>query len=315
MPDFASVTDLLHPDPHCPPVRRDTLLIAVMHYERGDHLRLLMESIERNAPGVRVVVIDDGSTDPEAVGQLTAITRHHLVLVNRGNNDSLYLRGLHTNMNVALDHAAREGIPYVFFVQDDQQIVRPLDERFFAEVSGLFRCSGAISQVVPMFFKGFLATRLLAERFGVERERGFYYEKRSSYGVSDIGIVSVPRLDAHAFRFAMDEGGSGAAAAQLGLRIVFNRNPVLMYTPWPRTMRDSPNAVQAFGLGVNPYAYMSDEDIAALLGRPVEAFPIAENHLRTNAPVRRPWWYTAVNPRSMAEYEDFLRLKAADGEL
>lgn len=315
MPHLPPITACLEPDPDCPALRRDNLLIAVMHHERGDHLRLLMESIERNAPGVGVLIVDDGSADPQSVAVLRELSLRHTVLVNGSRRSGGYLGGLHANMNGVLDHAERHGFAYVFFVQDDQQIVRPLDDRFLEEVTGVFRSAAAISQVIPMFFKGFYPTARLLERYGIERERGFYYERTVSYGIADIGIVSVGRLAARSFRFVTGESNSAARAAHLGLRIVYNRNPVVMYTPWPLTGRDHPQLAQALGLGVHPFAQMEDADIAALLDRPGTELPIAEKHLRTLTPLRIPWWYTSVTENDIRQYNAFLAEKAQLGEL
>lgn len=302
MPDFLPVTAFMQPDPNAPAVRPDTVLIAIFHYNRADHLRLLMESVERNAPAIRIAVFDDGSTDPDAVALLRALAGRHSVFVNRSDNNAIYLRGLHANMNAALDYAAQHGIPYVFFVQEDQQFVRPLDDAFFSEVDALFRGCSVISQVVPMFFKGFFPEEKLRERYGMERDRQFYYENVPGYGIADIGIASVGRLTRSGFRFSHSEGDSGLTALRHGFRVAFNRNPVLMYTPWPRTTRDHPETVKAFSMGVNPFDPMTEADIQALLTRPLDIFPVAEAFLRANPALRRPWWYTAVNAHSMAEY-------------
>lgn len=315
MSEFAPVTDFLTPDPACPPVRPETMLVAVMHYNRGTHLRVLMDSIERHLPGASVLVMDDGSTDPATVDLLQTLAGRHTVLVNRGDNTSVYLRGLHANMNAVLEYAGQRNIPYVFFVQDDQQFVRPLDGRFFDEITALFRGCAVLSQVVPMFFKGFYTHKSLDERFGADAERGFYYERRPNYGICDIGITSVERLARFSFRFRHDEGGSARYAAGLGLRIVFNRNPVLMYMPWPRTERELPADIESLAVGVNPYADMTDDEIEALCSRPIVAFPVAESHLRTLQEVKRPWWYTVVNSHTISEYNDFLLQKIECGEI
>lgn len=316
MSAFDPITELLRPDPDCPAVRPDTVLVAVMHYERGDHLRLAIESIERNAPGMKVLIADDGSQDADTVALLHALAHRHTVVVNKAQNSAVYLRGLHANMNAVLGYAKEKGFPYVFFLQEDQQIVRPLDAAFFAEVDAAFRGNAALSQLIPVFFRAYLPNSLLTARYGIDPQQGFYYEKRPNYGVSDIGITSVQRLAAHGFRFLDDEGNSGTAALRLGLRIGIARNPVFMYTPWPRTTRDHPDNVSAFGLGVNPFQDMTEEDIRALCARSPEIFPVAERHLRTvSAHVRQPWWYTSLTPHSLSQYKAFLQQKAEEGEV
>lgn len=286
-----------------------------MHYDRGQNLSLLIESIERNVAGAHIAIFDDGSTEPDTVALLQTLANRCPIFINREKNSQVYLRGLHANMNAALDYAVNQGFSYVFFVQEDQQFIRKIDGAFFSEVENIFRCSPSISQVIPMFFKGYFPSEVLLKRYGIERVTGFYYENQPAYGVSDIGITSIERLANHGYRFSHDESSSGLKALECGLRIAFNRNPALMYTPWPRTTRDHPHTVQALGLGVNPFNNMTDVEIQALLSRPIDVYPIAEQYLRTITPSRQPWWYTAITQESIKQYNSYLRQKSEIGEL
>jgi hypothetical protein len=292
------------------------MLIALMGYNRGANLRLAVDSIERNLPGAALTIVDDNSTCPDTVALLRELAPRHRVIVSRAGNDRVYLRGLHVNMNAALELALREKFDYIFFIQDDQQIVRPLDEVFFGEMTGVFRSDRAIAQVMPSFFKGFYTREALAERFAVDEANGIYHCRGASqFSIGDTGITSLARLEARQFRFDRTEHLSGQTAQRLGLRFVLSRNPVFMYTPWPATARDHPEIIRRFNLGVHPFDYMTEEEIARLRARPAAEFPIAETHLRTADALRRPWWYTAINKFTVDEYNSFLQKKREQGEL
>lgn len=304
------------PDPDMPAVQPHSMLIAVMGYNRGESLKLAVDSIERHAPDVPLVVLDDGSTCLDTQAILRSMANRHRVLVSRAADDRVYLRGLHANMNAVLDLATREGFTSVFFVQDDQQIVRTLDPTFFDETTRAFRSDRAIVQVIPIFFKGFFPRAQLAERYTVDVEHQFYHGRGGGlFGIADIGILNLSRLNAAGFRFDTTENASSQTASRLRLRFVHSKNPVVMYTPWPATSRDHPEVVRRLNLGVHPFEDMSESEAASFCARPIEILPVAEDFLRTREALRRPWWYTAINDFTIREYNDFCRRKQEAGEL
>lgn len=303
------------PDPTAVPVRPETTLIALMGYNRGSYLANAVRSIKQNAPDARLVIVDDGSADPETLTILQNLARRHRVMVSRMGDDRVYLRGLHANMNAVLDIAAGERHAHVFFMQDDQQLVRPLDAGFYDEATRAFAADSAIGLVSPMFFKGFFTTGYFRERYAIDTAGGFYHEREArQFGIGDIGLLDVARLAAKGFRYAATETTSSDAAARLGLRFVLMRNPVLMYTPWPATTRDHPDTIGRMNLGLHPFDAMTSADIDRLCRRPIEEFPVAEHFLRTVETLRRPWWYTVLNDDTVRQYNALVRQKLESGE-
>jgi hypothetical protein len=289
-------------------VTASDMLIAVMHYERPRHLANMVASLERCAPGCRFVVIDDNSAEPESVLYLRELSTRHSVMVNRSTEaQGFYLGGLHGNMNFMLDYARQHGFKYLFYVQEDQQFVRVMDEHFFKEVTTIFQSYKNIVQVNSTFFKGFYGTDSLRRRYSYDQTGGYYFESAVKDGISDIGIVHLDRLAMREFRFAGSESESGQAAAEAGMRLVLHRNPVLMYTPWPDNPRNNQEMANALHAGLHPFEYMTEDDTARLLNRPDEIFPVAEYFLRADPNLHKPWWYTTIDHGRMREYLDLIR--------
>lgn len=275
------------------------ILVAVMSYNRGPYLKNCIASIQRHMPGAKIAIFDDNSSDPETQKILAELGRNIEVNVNQTAGSNSHLKGLYHNMNKALDRAQELSKEYVFFVQDDQQLVRPFDKTFWKEILDIFQSREDLCQVIPVFFKGFWPESQLKARFQTVEPAGYYIE--STYGIADIGIVHLSRLLKKNFRFKNSEGESSSHAFSLGLRTAHCRNPIFMYTPWPRVFRKIKNPIVRWAadlnqLGVNtgchPFKDMSDEKIQLLLSRPIHEFPKAENFLETYSKLRKPWWYS-----------------------
>lgn len=313
----ATATPAPHPDPEMPALTPASLLIAVMGYNRGDYLAVAVDSIERNAPGIPLVIVDDGSTDPATVALLERLGTRHRILISSTSPGRAHWRslgglgGLAENMNAVIELATREGFAAVFFIQDDQQLVRPLDAGFFEETTQVFRSDRAIAQVLPLFFRGLYTKAALRARYPIDRANGIY---DIGFGIADTGILHLGRSNAKGFRFGTTENLSGQKARALGMRFVHVKNPVVMFMPWPATTRDHPDVVRQLNLGVHPFLDMGEEEVARLRANPIDVYPVAEEILKTREPLRRPWWYTMVTDATVLEYNEFCRRKQEAGE-
>jgi len=272
--------------------------ISVLSFNRGQYLQNCVQSIERHAPNSSIKIFDDASTCPETRDILKKLANKHEVFINENSTLKSHLKGLYQNMNWALQIAKSHGFEFVFFIQDDQQIVRKLDENFYEEIKSIFASSEQICQITPTFFKGFLPEHILYSRFNPNEKFGYYL---SDCGIGDTGITHLYRLEEKKFLFQNSEGDSSKLALSLGLRAAQPKNPVLMYTPWPRVARNIQNPIirLLFSLnqlgvkaGCNPFFDMDQRSIERLLKRPLSVLPIAENFLRTKKKLRMPWWYS-----------------------
>lgn len=300
------------------PLTAQSVTIAVMSHNRGAYLRHAVESIWRHAPHSRLLIVDDDSDDPETRDYLQEVAEKAEVILNlskRQKKRGAYLGGLYDNMNIAVARSAAQGVPYIFIMQDDQQLLRALDTEFFAGVERIFAADPTVCQVQPLFFKGFVPHDELERRFCWNADLGFYRERTPSYGICDIGIIAVQRLTSRGFTFVQGEGNNARRALDLGLTMVQYRDPVLMYMPWPRTDRDTPAMTARYALGPHAFRPMGEEACRRLLARPIEHFPLAEDYLDVDERLSRPWWYTSMVPHNRLEYRQFLdRLRRAGEE-
>jgi glycosyltransferase involved in cell wall biosynthesis len=211
-------------------------LSCVVSYNRLFYLRNTVESWREYFQHGDLLVIDNGSDDPQLYSYLGSLAANGVdVIFNRAPQAQQKVGGLYVAMNLALDHAQRHGYDYVYFVQDDMQFMWH-DPDFPAAVERIFaRCNDAF-QVLTTFSK-----RVTAFAY----KNGKRYEPRAAlsvyrskdYGVCDIGVVSMARVHDADFRFGASEGETAARMFDRGYRLYLLHPPHLAWIPWPGTRR------------------------------------------------------------------------------
>jgi glycosyltransferase involved in cell wall biosynthesis len=294
----------------------ESLVVAVMSYNRGRSLGNCIASVERSLPGVPVWIFDDASDDAETGSVLaTLATRHQIFLPPTKNPEFSHLGGLYGNMNRALDKARAESVKYVFFIQDDIQVVRSCDAYFWEQCERMFSIED-ILQINPLFYKGFLPPEHLAKNYTIDEEFGFYDCK--FYGFCDVGIVDMAKAGVAGLRLQSSEGATAKVMRDRGFRLVCHRDPVAMYTPWPSTMRQGnwkQKCLQYINecgtrAGCHPFNEMTAPDIKRLIDRPISEFPTAEKFLTTATSLRKPWWYSSsFSEDKITDFESFIKLR------
>ncbi|MCM0018588.1 MAG: hypothetical protein NBV67_01205 [Tagaea sp.] len=271
--------------------------VAIFSCDRAAHLRNCLASVERHFPGARATVWDDASGDPATVAALAEIARRHEVR-RRPPGPLVHLGGLRVAMARAIAEAARDR-EYLFMLQDDQQIVRPIDEAQAARIEAVFAGDGRVTQVFGGFFRGYVATADLASRYAIDRTLNAYEDPR--IGFADTGIVHLPRFVAFGLDVSASETVAATATRARGGRLVIARDPWFMFCPWPNTVRRTGGRLEKIlrrindlgvGAGMHPYADMAPDAIERLLARPIEVFPVADAWLESTSGLTRPWWYT-----------------------
>ena len=106
-------------------MKRENILIAIMSYNRGDHLENCVTSVANNISS-NILVLDDASTCPKTKTKLSEIAKKYEVIINKKKNENRRLKGLYYNMNKALDYAIHRRYLYILFIQDDMQIIRKI---------------------------------------------------------------------------------------------------------------------------------------------------------------------------------------------
>lgn len=279
--------------------------VAVFSCERGRHLENCVASVERHAPGARLTVWDDGSADPATLAALARIaSRHRVRRLPAG--DSGHLGGLRAAMRAAIDEAAA-GSEWLLMLQDDQQIVRPLDGAETRALAAVFDGDPAVAQIVPQFFRGYTGQAALRARYPIDARLDAY--ESSGAGFADTGVLHPRRFAAFGTGMRESEGATSLAARAAGARLMMARDPWMMFCPWPNTVRRRGGRLEkalrrindlGVGAGVHPFADMDAGAVARLRARPIERFPTADEWLVSTPGLRRPWWYTdAFEPRKM----------------
>ncbi len=271
--------------------------VAIFSCDRAAHLRNCLASVERHFPGARVTVWDDASADPATVAALAEIGRRH-ELRRGAAGPAVHLGGLRAAMAQAIAEAARDR-EYLFMLQDDQQLVRPIDAAQAARIEATFAGDARVAQVFGGFFRGYVSPADLARRYAIDRRLDAYEDPR--IGFADTGILHLPRFVALGLDVAASETVAATATRARGARLVIARDPWFMFCPWPNTVRRTGGRLEKIlrrindlgvGAGVHPYADMTAEAVARLLARPIDVFPVADAWLESTPGLARPWWYT-----------------------
>ncbi|MCZ8121888.1 MAG: hypothetical protein O9277_00530 [Magnetospirillum sp.] len=271
--------------------------VAIFSCDRAAHLRNCVASVERHFPGAHVTVWDDASADPATLLALEEIGRRHAIR-RRRPGPTVHLGGLRLAMAEAIAEGARDHT-YLFMLQDDQQIVRPIDAALAARIEAVFEGDGRLTQVFGGFFRGYVAPRDLASRYAIDQGLGIYED--TGIGFADTGILHLSRFMALGLDVAASETAAAIEARRRGARLVIARDPWFMFCPWPNTVRRTGGRLEkamrrindfCIGAGVHPFADMTPEAIERLLARSIDVFPVADDWLDSTPGLPRPWWYT-----------------------
>jgi hypothetical protein len=293
----------------------DSLVVAIMSYNRAQYLLNCIASTERSLPDVPIWIFDDASDDAETRVVLAELAGRHQVFVRPKDNLAVgHLGGLYGNMARALEMATARGIKYIFLMQDDMQFVRRCDAMFWRQCEIIFSIDD-ILQINASFFKGFYTDKFLEQSFSIDDDNGFYDPMVS--GFADTGILDMTKAAAAGLRLRGSEGETGKALRQQGFRMVCHRDPVAMHTPWPETLRKGNwkqrilQFVNELGTraGCHPYLEMTDRDAKRLVGRSINEFPIADKFLKTKTVLKQPWWYaSSFSQEKITRFDSFVKL-------
>ena len=278
------------------------LEIFVLGYNRGPHLAWCLRSLERHAAGLPVTVLDDGSDDPETLAVLERTPFPVRRAPARGEGR---LGGLYANMQAAFDGAAARR---VLFVQDDCQLIRPVDADVLAEVDAAFAADAAQAIATPLIRMG---PRQARREGAFEPTGGGAWHYRPEEGAGSvtaqhytaISILDRPRLVAAGWRFEGSEGGNARQAMRLGLAPMAHLDrpfaaqlPQVPTSRWGRPTLGARIAARLDGPEVRGFRDLGPAEAAALGGGAQP--PRAEDVLTPTDPrTRRPFVHKGVNAR------------------
>lgn len=272
------------------------LHFCVFSYNRGTFLDNCIQSIENLAPGNPVSVFDDMSSDAETREVLDRISRRHEVVASAGARETKH-GGLYANMQSAYERFDRG---WLCFLQDDTQLVRPVDQRDLAEIGRWFESDRA-GFLHPAFLRG-RNRRRDTRHTRYHPHRNAYTREGSGQGAgvyySDICIFDVSELKRHQWRFQSREVANDLQARQLFEPMGIMHTPFAMWLPSVPAYRGRVKtmamkfAERRQKCGLHPIRPLADEAVQALRQRPPESLPFAEDFLRAGEPpVPAPWRY------------------------
>ncbi len=276
--------------------------IFVFSFNRGRFLDFCIGSIEACAPGRRVTIIDDASTDPDTRAVLQGLRARHQV-IEAGDLEERDFRagGLSGNMNLALDLARERGTRRVLFIQDDMQFVRRFTDFDADLIEAYFDANPDVIQLQTCFIRR-LSEESMATRTRRDRSEYALFKRaelaKGKDNFSDTGVFDVERVGALFGRFDVNEGRSSAIARAKGIQLGRSLFPFMNWLPYPmsfRGQRRSPAHLlmeRLGGAGFHPIELMSTAEAAEFLARDPSILPIAEAFLVSPDAPRHDVWST-----------------------
>ncbi len=271
------------------------ITVAVFSYNRGAYLQACLASIARNLAQAKVVVYDDLSDDPETKTVLAGL---NVRLAQPTAVAKAQHGGLYVNMRRALAESETE---YLLFIQDDMQIVRPVDAQDIATLDAIFAADSACGFVSPLFMKGLYARKMRAQYCPDLGLRAYLSDPTIPrdilrFAFADVCIAHVPRLREAGFDILDGEGANEAQAKAMFSQMPLMADPFAFYCPEVPTFRNRKRPLSGqiarhlrapAGLG---YDDMGPAEVAAFRTRDLQIWPFAEDFLRPlNPKVRRPF--------------------------
>ncbi len=294
------------------------LEIAVSSYNRGAHLDWCLRSIARHAGALPVTILDDGSDDAATLAVLDAAPFEVRRAVGRGPGR---LGGLYAGLQAAFDRAAA---PRILFLQDDCQLIRPVDDTVLAEIDAAFAGDPGQAVVTPTIRMGPRQGRRQGD-FAPAPGGAWHYLPEEGAGsitaqhYTAISILDRARLVAAGWRFEGTEGDNARQAMRLGLAPMAHLDrpfaaqlPEVPTSRWGRPTLGARIAARLDGPGVRGFRDLTPGEVAALGGGAQP--PLAEDVLTPTDPrTRRPYVHKGVNARGWTRAMNRAELLARRG--
>ncbi len=292
------------------------MVFWIFSYNRGEFLRNCVKSIEDCAPGNAIRIFDDHSSDAETRALLAQLAQRYPVHSPQPKkNGGTKHGGLYANMQAAFEACADDEL--VCFLQDDTQLVRPVEAAEFVRMREYLAHHG------PCFIQGaFLRgsnkkrDRSLT-RFDPDKRVYFVDRLQRAAGAfySDICIFHTGALRAAEWRFIPRESCNEEMARKKLRQMAYWPYPFAAWLPYVPAFRGK---TQTFALrwaqkirrcGFYPIHYLSADENRAFLARDIDCLPYAEDFLSTDVPLPQPWIYYPLQGKSWLKQLNAIELK------
>ena len=256
------------------------IFTAVFSYNRPLHLENCLQSLKDMYPDAHVVVFDDNSPNV-AVDE---VIQKFDCEVRKGKGGSGRHGGLYDNMQMAYEEAIEGGYDYLLALQDDMQIVRPVDGKILMQFDEAFALDPSIASLEPRFAKG--------QRQAINPPPGpapLTAEPSAFRDYLDVSLLHIGRLAEKKWSFHLDrhylvsgEQTLSIRASEMGLRRYRFATPFTMHVPFPHLYRNRLRLPRLSGLRgrIFRYEYMSQSDIECMDNRPKDEPAYWREHLK-----------------------------------
>ena len=279
--------------------------IAIFSFNRGGNLRVCVDSIERNAPGIKYTVYDDRSDDPATLEYLEKISDRVITAPLPKNERH---GGLYANMNLALSQADH---PFLMTLQDDMQLVRTFSLDDDEDIESIFNSYPQVGFVSQLFMRGVAIRRYKRRLKRSDKVRAYIspLDERKNHKLSlayfDCHIAHVERLNASGWKYAESEGSNVHQALSKFGPMPCMADPVAFFCPDVPFYRNRSRrglsswlASRVLGTNVKYLNDLSSQEVISLKSRDLSDWPIAEDYLSSPfQSVRKPFTYHDVKAR------------------
>ena len=279
-----------------------SLCVFVFSFNRGIFLENCLHSIEQCLNGVKTVIVDDNSTDPDTRERLSKLSERYEIFHPRPHEAEIKTGGLYANMNYALHVAHSRGISRVLFIQDDMQLVRKVGRRDFELIDRLFAQNENCIQFQTCFRRSD-TTKMLEESCHVDVSKSALMIKndmeKGKDNFSATGVFDVERTRRLLGSFVVGEGANSSLCRERGIKKPYSLFPFMNWLPYPSSYRGKVRTIRhrvveyLGGSGFHPIDYMEDTDIDRLFSRDPLSIPVAEEWLLSKSAPRNDLWSTA----------------------
>ncbi|NVJ62448.1 MAG: glycosyltransferase [Gammaproteobacteria bacterium] len=292
--------------------------ICIFSYNRPKHLTHCIKSIEQCAPNVPLTIYDDASTDAETQAILEEASKKHTV-VNTKALDSSKIKcgGLYNNMQLAIEQ--NNSSDPLCFIQDDMQLVRPIDQDDLDDIDAFFTQNPDSAFLHQAFLKGVNKERDQQQTEWVEEKKAYFRNAQNrSAGThfAAVCIVHPERLLKANWEFATKEPLNDKAAKQHFGKMGFMKNPFLMWLPNVPAFRGKKKtlglkiAEKKRDSGFYPFKIMDAAEVNDLKQRTSDILPVAEDYLHfSQKSVPHPWFYHPLEGAKFLKFINKLELK------
>lgn len=291
------------------------LVFWIFSYNRGNFLLNCVRSIEQCAPGASIHIYDDNSDDADTLATLNALSAAHRVHTPQTDATAKNKHGgLYANMQAAYELCQDEDL--VCFLQDDTQLVRPIDPEEVNNIRAFLTKQGP-RFVQCNFMKGCNKKRDQAKtHFNKQLDVYFVDRFSNSAGAfySDICLFLTQQLRAVHWRFEPRESTNEQQAKQHFKQMAYWRNPFCAWLPYVPAFRGKKQswalrrAHKKRRCGFYPITNMLPTERQNFMARAAAQIPYAEDFLNTETQLPKPWIYYPLQGKTILKHLNSIEL-------